>query len=208
MTRTGAVVTAARARLMRVDAEEWDERYRATPQPWGGPNAILAPILAALPVGRVVDLACGDGRHAAWLAGLGWVAHGVDFSAEAVSQAYARGGSGSYEVADVRTWEPSGPLDLVLIAYLHLPSTERAYLLRRAAGWLAPGGRLVLLAHARENLAYGVGGPQDPDILPKVAELADELRGTRVHRLHHVARRTDDGEAVDVLADVGPWPAG
>lgn len=188
-----------------VDAQEWDERYRSTPELWGGTNAILEPILAALPPGRVVDLACGDGRHTAWLADRGWRAHGVDFSAAAVGQARARGGSATYDVADVRTWEPAGPLGLVLVAYLHLSGAERATLLQRAVGWLAPEGHLVLLAHARENLEHGVGGPQDPSILPGVDELAVELRGTRVHRLQHVSRRSDAGEAVDVLADVSPW---
>lgn len=190
-----------------MDAEQWDERYRSTPALWGAPNAILEPILAALPPGRAVDVACGDGRHTAWLAGRGWHAHGVDFSAEAVSQARERHGGATYDVADVRRWEPDGPVDLVLVAYLHLSVAERTALLRRALGWLGPQGHLVLLAHAHENLRHGVGGPQDPAILPRVDELAAELRGTRVHRLQHVTRRTDAGSAVDVLAVVGPWPS-
>lgn len=193
--------------MQSVDAEEWDERYRSAPQLWGGPNAILAPILSELPPGRAVDLACGDGRHTAWLAERGWQAHGVDFSATAIGQARERGGSATYEVADVRTWEPGEAADLVLIAYLHLAAPERAALLARALAWLGPAGHLLLLAHARENLEHGVGGPQDPALLPRVDELAAELRGTRVHRLQHVTRRTDAGSAVDVLAHVSPWPS-
>ena len=205
-----------------MDAQQWDERYRDTPAMWGGPNAILEPLLAALAPGRAVDLACGDGRHTAWLAARGWRAHGVDFSAEAIAQARARtgdrssspdatgersAGEATYEVADVRSWQPAGPVDLVLIAYLHLPADQRATLLGSALGWLAPYGRLVVLAHAEENLAYGVGGPQDPAILPRIEELAAELSGTRVHRLQHVGRSVDGQEAVDVLVDVSPWPA-
>jgi SAM-dependent methyltransferase len=204
-----------------VDAQHWDERYRDTPALWGGPNAILEPLLAALAPGRAVDLACGDGRHTAWLAARGWRAHGVDFSAEAIAQARARtadrssspdtsgacsAGGATYEVADVRNWRPAAPVDLVLIAYLHLPAEERAILLRSALDWLAPNGRLTLLAHAEENLAYGVGGPQDAAILPRIEELAAELSGTRVHRLQHVGRSVDGQEALDVLVDVSPWP--
>jgi SAM-dependent methyltransferase len=200
-----------------VDADQWDERYRATPALWGGLNVILEPLLSELSPGRAVDLACGDGRHAAWLAGRGWQAHGVDFSTEAIAQALRRdtgapvdGGRtlprhATYEVADVRSWQPAEPVDLVLIAYLHLPADERAALTRRALTWLAPRGRLVMLAHALENLTYGVGGPQDAAILPRIEELAVELSGARVHRLQHVGRWADGREAIDVLVDVSPW---
>jgi SAM-dependent methyltransferase len=201
-----------------VDAQQWDERYRDTPAPWGGPNAILEPLLAELPPGRAVDLACGDGRHTAWLAARGWQAHGVDFSTEAIAQARRREaipgasadaantGEASYEVSDVRTWQPAGAVDLVLIAYLHLPAEERAALLARALTWLPPYGRLVVLAHAYENLQYGVGGPQVAGILPRIEELATELRGARVHRLQHVGRSVEGREAIDVLVDVSAWP--
>lgn len=201
-----------------MDAEHWDERYRDTPALWGGPNAVLEPLLAELSAGRAVDLACGDGRHTAWLASRGWQAHGVDFSAEAIAQARRRGtrtpvdgglstnaSEATYEVADVRSWQPAEPVDLVLVAYLHLPADERAALLSRAFSWLAPYGRLVMLAHAHENLAYGVGGPQDAAILPRIEELAAELSGARVHRLEHIGRLVDGQEAIDVLVDVSPW---
>jgi hypothetical protein len=167
-----------------VDADQWDERYRATPALWGGLNVILEPLLSELSPGRAVDLACGDGRHAAWLAGRGWQAHGVDFSTEAIAQALRR--------------DTGAPV-------LHLPADERAALTRRALTWLAPRGRLVMLAHALENLTYGVGGPQDAAILPRIEELAVELSGARVHRLQHVGRWADGREAIDVLVDVSPW---
>ncbi len=203
-----------------VDAGNWDERYRDQSALWGGPNAILEPLLAEIAPGRAVDLACGDGRHTEWLAARGWHAHGVDFSAEAIAQARRRReaamegaltrgqGEAMYEVADVRRWEPAGRVDLVLIAYLHLPAEERAELLSRAWSWLTPFGRLVMLAHAHENLAYGVGGPQDAAILPRIEELAAELSGTRVHRLEHVGRVVDGREAIDVLVDVSTWSRG
>ncbi|MDQ3166599.1 MAG: SAM-dependent methyltransferase, partial [Actinomycetota bacterium] len=78
-------------------------------------------------------------------------------------------------------------------------------LLHRARGWLRPGGRLVYLGHARENLEHGVGGPSDARLLPSVADLAAALSGSRVDALHHLARPTDAGTAIDVLAVVRPW---
>ncbi|CAA9317047.1 MAG: Thioredoxin reductase [uncultured Nocardioidaceae bacterium] len=200
--------------LRTMDAEQWDERYRETPALWGGPNRILEPLLAELPPGRAVDLACGDGRHTAWLAERGWRAHGVDFSGAAVAQARSRAAkavpeppsAATYEIADVRAWEPTEPVDLVLVAYLHLPAAERSALLGRALSWLTQSGRLVLLAHARENLEHGVGGPQEASILPLVEDLAADVHGARIHRLAHITRSTDMGNAVDVLLDAGRWP--
>ena len=63
--------------------------------------------------------------------------------------------------ADVTSWtaEPDS-LDLVLVAYLHLPEADTTALFRRAVGWLRPGGRLLVLGHDVENLTAGVGGPR------------------------------------------------
>ena len=61
--------------------------------------------------------------------------------------------------ADVLTWSaPEGSLDLVLVAYLHLPAEQTTALLTRAVGWLRPGGRLLVLGHDVANPVAGVGG--------------------------------------------------
>ena len=54
-------------------AEDWDQRY-ADQQQWSsGPNALVARLLTGLPPGEAVDLAAGEGRHALWLAALGFI---------------------------------------------------------------------------------------------------------------------------------------
>ena len=82
--------------------------------------------------------------------------------------------------ADVLAWSaPPESLDLVLVAYLHVPEDDTRALLARAVGWLRPGGRLLVLGHDVENIASGVGGPQEPAILHSVdrlAPVADRLR--------------------------------
>ncbi|MFY0407989.1 class I SAM-dependent methyltransferase [Solicola sp. PLA-1-18] len=193
-----------------MDADDWDARYAEAPDLWGSsPNALLTDLVGHLAPGRAVDLGCGDGRHTAWLSGLGWEVEGVDFSPEAVRQASRRPGTdptrARFTVADATTYAPDGPLDLVLVAYLHLP--DLADVLARAVGWLAPGGRVVYLGHARENLEHGVGGPSDASVLPTVEALASGLRGARVLDLRHVDRETPRGTAVDVLAVAEPWPS-
>jgi hypothetical protein len=102
--------------------------------------------------------------------------------------------------ADVANWstEPVS-LDLVLVAYLHLPQTETAALLTRAVSWLRPGGRLLVLGHDVENVTAGVGGPQEPAILHSVDRLAPVAALLEVDRLEQVRRETPAGTALDTL---------
>ena len=183
-------------------AEDWDERY-AQRQQWSeGPNDLVAGLLAGLPPGTAVDVAAGEGRHALWLASLGWSVTAVDFSAVGIGRGRSRPGAEAvtWVAADVLTWAaPPSSLDLVLVAYLHLPAADMSTLLDRAVGWLRPGGRFLLLGHDRDNLARGVGGPQDPEILHSTDRLAPVAARLDVDRLEQVQRPTAEGTAIDVL---------
>lgn len=185
-----------------MDAHAWDARY-AERQQWSGePNALVAELLAGLPPGAAVDLAAGEGRHALWLAGLGWRVTAVDFSATGLARGRERPGAERVEwvTADVLAWPgPEHPVDLVLVAYLHLPPPDLEDLLGRATGWLRPGGRLVVLGHDVDNVERGVGGPQEPAILHSVARLAPVAARLDVDRLEQVTRQTPAGTALDTL---------
>ena len=123
-------------------AQEWDERY-AEQQQWSAePNVLIAELLSGMPPGDAVDLAAGEGRHALWLAGLGWRVTAVDFSDRGLARGRAQQGADrvAWVTADVTTWSAApASLDLVLVAYLHLPEAETTALLIRAVGWLRPG---------------------------------------------------------------------
>ena len=184
-----------------MDAQAWDQRYAAEPALWGADlNPVVAPFLREMSPGNAVDLACGNGRHAAWLADHGWRCTGVDFSPVAIEQARTRSTRAQWQVADALTWQPVEALDLVLVAYLHLPLDDMRRVLRRCLSWLSPAGTLVQVGHARVNIAHGVGGPQDPLILPTVASVADGLDDeVLVRRLEHAERVTEQGTAIDLL---------
>ena len=183
-------------------AAEWDERYAEQRQWSPEPNALVAELLDGLPPGDAVDLAAGEGRHALWLAGLGWRVTAVDFSAVGLDRGRAQAGAAAvtWVAADVLTWTTeTESLDLVLVAYLHLPAEDTMAVLRRAVSWLRPGGRLLVLGHDVGNLDAGVGGPQDPEILHSVDRLAPVAALLDVDRLEQVRRHTPAGTALDTL---------
>lgn len=197
-----------------MDAWDWDERYRGAELVWGAPpNEIVVELATALPRGRAVDLGCGEGRNALWLATRGWQVEGIDFSAVALEKAAATAADAPAAVLERLTWthadlldaelgdpdEGTG-LDLALIVYIHLPADERARLLRRAQDALAPGGALLVLGHHSRNLAEGVGGPQDPAILFSPEDVVAELDPSmRIDFARDLGRDTAQGLAIDAL---------
>lgn len=196
--------------------EDWDRRYDTPDLVWSGePNRFLEAEVAALAPGRALDLACGEGRNAVWLAGRGWDVTGVEFSPRALAKARelaaARGVALTLVEADLTEYEPApGSADLVVVLYLHLPPHERALVLGRAAGAVAPGGTLLAVGHDLRNLTEGHGGPRDPEILWTPEGVAAELAGLRIERAERVRRPvpTDAGEeeAIDTLVRASRAP--
>ena len=194
-----------------MDGAGWDERYAAADLMWSAtPNAVVARETAALPVGRALDLASGEGRNAIWLAERGWRVTAVDFSAVATERARRLAAERlgpeadrvSAVTADLMTWQPEpGAADLVVLAYLQLVADERRHALRLAAYALAPGGTLLLVAHHSDNLTRGVGGPQDPAVLYAESDVVADLAGTGVlvDRAERVERAVGGAVALDVL---------
>ena len=193
-----------------MQAEDWDRRYAERDQWSAGPNRLVAELLTGVPPGVAVDLAAGEGRHALWLAAAGWRVTAVDFSSVGLRRGRTRPGADLVEwvPADVRVWQADpGSLDLVLVAYLHLPAAEMAALLTRAVGWLRPGGGMLVLGHDLANLSAGIGGPQEPEILLSVERLAPAARLLDVERFGRVRRETPEGTALDTVL-WGRRPAG
>jgi len=198
-----------------MDATGWDERYASSELVWSsGPNAfvveqVAGPGPAALAPGRALDLAGGEGRNAIWLAEQGWDSELVEFSAVALEKAAAiahhRGVALRTTLADVTASPALEPADLVLVCYLQLPTESLAAALRHAATLVAPGGTLLVIAHERDNLEHGYGGPPDAAYLPTVADVlaAIDGRGLAVQHAGQVRRSvaTADGprEAIDLL---------
>lgn len=195
---------------------DWDAKYAARELLWSeGPNRFLPPEAEELPPGRALDLACGEGRNANWLAERGWTVTAVDFSPVALGRGRAKAEQRGvaarveYVEADLLAYEPAPhAYDLVLVFYLQLPQHEREAVWAKAAAALAPGGTLVVVGHHARNLAEGTGGPSSPAVLYAHDEVAEALgprgAGLHVERAEAVLRPVegDDGvtrQAVDAL---------
>ncbi len=195
-----------------MDAAAWDERYDSRENAWGlEPNRFIREQCERLPVGEALDLACGEGRNALWLARLGWRVTGVDFSAVAVGRARDLTASQPDLLARRLVWRVEdvtllrlrpASLDLALASYLHLPPAERDAMLVRAAQALRPRGHIVIVGHDRRNLGEGVSGPQDIDLLyhpDALRELLADACGLTVEVARTVERQTAQGVALDTL---------
>lgn len=186
-----------------MDADAWNERYAAAERVWSvEPNIWFAEVAASLPPGRALDLACGEGRNAVWLAERGWHVTAIDFAGVALDRGRAASSAVEWVEADVRRWvPPRAAFDLVGIVYLHLSPDERRTVLASAVAALAASGTLAVIGHDVGNLAEGVGGPQDATILLSPDAVARELAalGVEVTRAGVVERPTDAGTALDTL---------
>lgn len=192
-----------------MEREDWNRKHREAGVLFGAePNRFLVAEVRDLAPGRALDLACGAGRNAIWLAERGWHVTAVDFSGAALEAARRlaarRGVDVEWVEADVRRWRPpERAFDLVAILYLQLPTDERRAALTAAAAAVAPGGTLLVVGHDLQNLSCGHGGPKDPQVLFTPEQVAVELSGLQVERAERVLRpvETDDGEvqAIDAL---------
>src|SRR6187455_2216390 len=190
--------------------EDWNARYAQQELVWSAePNRLFAAEVAALEPGRALDLACGEGRNAVWLAERGWRVTGVDFSdvalGKAAELAASRGVDVEWVVADVLDHEPEPrAFDLVALLYLQLPRAALLRAVRSAARAAAPGGTLVVLGHDTTNLARGYGGPKDASVLYTAEDVVPALGELGVERAEAVERSVplEHGEAVAIDAFV------
>jgi SAM-dependent methyltransferase len=140
-----------------VEAERfWEDHYRRCQRVWSGrPNPVLVDVVGSLRPGTALDLGCGEGGDAIWLARQGWRVTAVDVSATALDRAVADAATaGVVDHIDFRQHDlaltfPSGDFDLVSAQYLHSPTEfPRVRVLQEAASAVTPGGLLLIVDHA------------------------------------------------------------
>ncbi len=165
--------------------EFWDDLYGAGERIWSGePNAVLVRETADLAPGSALDLGCGEGADAIWLARRGWRVTAVDVSRIALERGAEQARRAG--VADRIDWLrhdlaesfPGGVFDLVSAHFLHAPSPvelPRERILRDAAAAVSPGGVLLVVGHAGPPPWAADHGHDDHPPLPTSAEVLGSL---------------------------------
>lgn len=187
------------------DHASWEERYRGSTALWSGRvNPTLVTEVVGLVPGRALDVGCGEGGDALWLARQGWEVTGVDWSQVALDRAAEHAAETgladhvAWVQADLDSWQPPpGAYDLVSAHFLHPTQAQRGPLLSRLAAAVAPGGTLLWVGHPFDEQRAAVWGA---DRFVTATEVAGELDPTAWDVLvaeHRARQDADDGHQSD-----------
>jgi SAM-dependent methyltransferase len=147
---------------------EWDQRYLERERLWSGrPNGALVAEVAGLTPGRVLDVGCGEGADAIWLAGQGWDVTALEVSGVALERAAGHARDAGVAVRWVHAGLaeaalPPASFDLVSAQYPALLRTPDAAAERALLAAVAPGGVLLLVHHAGMDAQSADTGGFDP----------------------------------------------
>jgi SAM-dependent methyltransferase len=189
----------------------WDERYRSAHRVWSGdPNPQLVAEVTGLPPGRALDVGCGEGADAIWLAGSGWTVVAADISGVALERGAEHARGAGPEVAARIEWRQADLLasppepdafDLVSAQFMQLPPEPRTRLFTALMTSVRPGGTLLVAGHHPSDLATGVPRPPLPERFytpDEIAALLDDSWTVEVSEARPRPARTPDGTDVTV----------
>ncbi len=150
----------------------WDERYSADPFIYGtAPNRwVVEQALGFPPRARILSLGEGEGRNAVWLAEQGYTVDAVDGSPVGLQKARRlaaeRGVAITTTVDDLAHHRPAAATyDALVLVYVHLPPSGRAWMHARGEEALRAGGLVILEAFSPRQLSFSSGGPRQADML-------------------------------------------
>jgi SAM-dependent methyltransferase len=163
------------------DEREWDTRYARADRVWSGrPNGSLVAEVPGLGPGSALDVGCGEGADAVWLAQRGWKVTALDVSQVALERGRRAAEAAAVEIewvhadlVDARL--PPGSFDLVSVHYPALRRTPGGDAVRALLEAVMPGGTLLVVQHAdvdrEQSLAHGF----DPEEYVAADDVASAL---------------------------------
>ncbi len=166
--------------------EFWDEIWDTMDHTFADYDQALVDNVDGLAPGRALDVGCGAGGNALWLAERGWRVTGIDFSGVAIEKArkraLGRGLEVELQVRDATEYRPEGEYDLITSFYIQLWPDQRARMLANAARALAPGGRILFVSHDKSVRPSG-WSEDDLRSLTTPEEIVAELGGLRIEKV-------------------------
>lgn len=190
------------------DQPWWDRRYGDHDKVWSGsPNPQLVAEATEMPPGRALDVGCGEGADAIWLAGRGWDVTGLDFSRVGLDRAAQLAAAAGPGIAarirwlhqDLLEWTaPVQAYDLVSSQFTHLPAEPMHRLMGQLAGAVAVGGTLLVVGHDFSDVATGLR-PDRPEMYSTAESLAAGLGSDWTIVLTERRHRTATGPEGDQI---------
>jgi SAM-dependent methyltransferase len=163
------------------DEQEWDGRYSRAGRVWSGrPNGSLVAEIAGLDRGSALDVGCGEGADAVWLAQRGWRVTALDVSQVALQRGREAAEAAGVEIEWVHAGlveaqlEP-GSFDLVSAHYPALRRTPDGDAVRALLAAVAPGGTLLVVHHADVDREHALARGFDPDGYVAPSDVASSL---------------------------------
>jgi 2-polyprenyl-3-methyl-5-hydroxy-6-metoxy-1,4-benzoquinol methylase len=156
--------------------EYWNERYSGRDPVWSGKvNQRLAEQTETMAPGAALDIGCGEGGDAVWLAQRGWTVTAVDVSDVVIDKARAHAEQSlpddvaariTWQAADVRTWQPPvHSFDLASLQYVHLTEPLLGDVQARLARSVRTGGVVLIVNHDPLDLQTTIERPNIPGIM-------------------------------------------
>ncbi|MBC8281106.1 MAG: class I SAM-dependent methyltransferase [Chloroflexi bacterium] len=181
---------------MSTDSPEfWDETWGEVGAIGSGSDDLLGEQIGHLNPGRALEIGCGLGGNAVWLAKNGWQVTAVDYSAVAIAKgkqlAAEQDVSVNFVVADASIYEPKGSFDLIICFYIQLFPKERASMLTKVSEALAPGGTFLFVSH---DASGSPSGWSEEDLLSLTTpqEIVRELPDLQIE--HASVLEDEEGE--------------
>jgi len=178
----------------------WDERYRRGEHLSDSPAPLIAKAIERIQPGHALDLACGAGRHALFLAERGWRVTAVDASRVAIeivrTQAWERGLDVDARVADLENHEfeiQPGSFDLICDCYY-----LQRDLFAAIRGGVRPGGIVIAIIHTVDDGSDVK--PMNPDFLLRPGELRRFFAGWEM--MHEFEGKPADAQHQRAVAEI------
>ncbi len=186
----------ALAALPGDNVDDWDRRYASEPQRWSGhPNGSLAVEIGHVSSGAALDVGCGEGADAIWLAQRGWDVTAIDFSQVALDRATRVAEDAGVEVdwvrADIAIEPPARRrYDLVSVHYPALRHTPGDDAIHAIIDAVAPGGTLLIVGHHLDGSEHHQHHGFDPSDYVQPTDVAEHLDGAWTVQVQEVRPRT------------------
>jgi SAM-dependent methyltransferase len=186
--------------------EFWNERYRSSARVWSGnPNPQLVAEVDRLAPGRALDVGCGEGADALWLARRGWQVVATDISSVALGRAAEHARETDPAASERIEWRhadllddppESDAFDLVSAQFMQLPPDARDRLFTALAASVRAGGTFLVVGHHPSDMTSGAHRPADPERFYTADDIAGLLDGSWTTVVNEVRPRsvtTPDG---------------